>query len=374
MKLGVDVQVFAPDIALAPWGWAQRQRRVEPDEVQPELANGRLRLFPSGFPRRLAYSRELGKALRGAASEFDLVHIHNLWQYPQLAAYKAALDAGVPYVVSPHGGLDPYLRRRGRLRKHISTVTWQGEMLEKAARIHVTTATEQALIADIAPHVPRTIVPCGLDVGEFTDPPSGAEFRDRYIGGYDGRLVLFLGRITEKKGVDVLVRAFAGARREADCRLAVVGPDDTGSVPALRRLAGEVGVGDDVVFVDALYGQERLGALGAADVWALSSHTENFGIAVVEAMAAGCPVVISPAVNIAPDIEAADAGVVAPAEPEPFAAALLSVLAADERRRAYGEAGPTFAKRYDWRTVAPQIREMYSDVLDSSGARRGRAE
>ena len=88
-----------------------------------------------------------------------MVHIHNLWQFPQYAAYRAAVGRRVPYVVSPHGGLDPYLRQRGRGRKRVMTALWQGRMLDAASAIHVTTEAERDLVADVAPQVPRAIVP-----------------------------------------------------------------------------------------------------------------------------------------------------------------------------------------------------------------------
>ncbi len=358
-KLGVSTRIVATDLALAPWGWVQKQERISDNELHPTLASSDLRIFPARFPRRLAFSPGLSAALREQAPDFDVVHVHNLWQFPQFAAYRASTRNRLPYVVSPHGGLDPYLRRHGRVRKSITTALWQKEMLNRATLIHVTTEAERALIEDIAPHVPRAVVPCGLYVNEFTSPPPADAFRRKHLADYDGPLILFLGRVTKKKGVDVLIRAFASMRREHPSRLVIVGPDDEGILPGLRRLAAELGVAADVVFLEPLYGEERLAALSGADVWALSSHTENFGIAVVEAMAAGCAVVISSGVNLAADIAAAGAGVVAEAEPEAFAAALLEVLGDDRERARLERVAPEFAARYDWSEVAPQLLEMY---------------
>jgi glycosyltransferase involved in cell wall biosynthesis len=363
---GTNVRVLATDLAHAPWGWLQRQARIDADALHPALAEADLRTFPARFPRRLAYSPALRRAVKEEVASAEVVHVHNLWQFPQYAGYRAALDAGVPYVVSPHGALDPYLRQRGRGRKRLTTALWQGEMLRNAALIHVTTTAEERLIADVVPQVPRAVVPCGIRTAEFATLPPGSVFRRRYLGGYDGPLILFLGRITDKKGVDVLVRAFAHARRAERCRLAVVGPDDTGLRPRLRALASELGVGDDVAFIDALYGEDRLGALSAADVWALSSHTENFGIAVVEAMAGGCAVAVSHAVNISEDIAAANAGVVADATPIDFGDALVGMLSDRSGRAALGGRARAFAARYDWSAVVPGLSQMYR-----TAARRG---
>jgi glycosyltransferase involved in cell wall biosynthesis len=358
-RAGGEMLVLSTDLALAPTGWIQRQRRISHDERHASLRQANVRLFPARFPRRLAFSPALARAARQLAPTCDVVHLHNLWQYPQYAGYQAARRAGAPYIVSPHGGLDPYLRRHGRVRKRLSTLLYQEQLLRRAALIHVTTKAEADLIADVAPDVPRAVVPCGLYVEEFSDEPGPDEFRRAHLQDYDGPIVLFLGRLTYKKGLGPLLQAFAHARRQGECRLVVVGPDDEGIQPGLERLAAQLGVAQDVHFVGPLYGRDRHAALASADVWALSSYTENFGIAVIEAMAAGCTVCISPGVNIAPEVAAAEAGVVAELGPESFGGALAELLADDARRRRLGQAARRFAARYDWSVVAPRLIEMY---------------
>jgi glycosyltransferase involved in cell wall biosynthesis len=316
-------------------------------------------VFPTRFPRRLAFSPGLSKAARELAGASDVVHLHNLWQLPQYAGYQAARAAQIPYVVSPHGALDPYLRRHGRLRKRISMSLYQHELLARAALIHVTTEAEASLMADVVPDVPRAVVPCGAYIDEFHDLPPREQFRRTYLGGYDGPLVMFLGRLSFKKGLDVLIRAFALARRGCDCRLAIVGPDDEALGPELARIARELGVAEDVHFVGAVYGEARRAALASADVWALASHTENFGIAVIEAMAAGRAVAISTAVNVAPDVNRAEAGAVARPDPVAFGELLLTLLEDEPRRDELAVAGRRFAARYDWNVVAPQLLDMY---------------
>jgi len=161
----------------------------------------------------------------------------------------------------------------------------------------------------------------------------------------------------------VLIRAFAiASRRFGDARLVIAGPDDEGLRPELEALAEREGVGDRVVFPGMLHGADKLAALAAADVWALSSHTENFGIAVMEALAAGVATLISPAVNLAGEIERAGAGVVSETRPEVFAGALTYLLEDEGRRAGYAERGREFARGYDWDAVAPQIVDMYEKV------------
>lgn len=360
---GVDVTIFATDLGKAPW--AGDWRSVQPDELPPNAGGLDYELFPVRWPQRLFYSPQLAGRLAEVTKDFDLVHIHSLWLHPQYAGQRAARRADVPYIVSPHGALDPYLRQRGRARKAATSLLWQNSMLANADRLHVTTADEQTLIADIAPAVPRTIVPNGLWIDRLAPADAdGARFRAKHLRGFDGPLIVFLGRLNFKKGVDVLIDAFAAAhQKHPDAHLAIVGPDDEGLLAQLEAQVGRLGLGSDVTFTGALYGEDRTDALAAADIWALSSHSENFGIAVVEAMAAGAATVISPAVNLAPDVLAAGAGLVAKQEPEPFAAALCELLDDPVRRAEVAEGGRKFVQRYDWSVVGPQFRELYEQEI-----------
>lgn len=363
-RLGYEVRIVATDLALAPG--ARAQRALIAGEAHPGLAGCRYELYPTRWPRRLAYSPQLRSALDACVREFDLVHIHSLWLHPQYAAFAAASAAGVPYIVSPHGALDPFLRRRGRLRKAITTTAWQRRMLAQARLLHVTSQGEADLIGDLAPGVPRAVVPLGVDLDEFADLPDRNVFRTDRLGGYDGPVILFLGRLTFKKGIDVLIEAFSRVRRELRSRLVIAGPDDEGLEPALRAVAQRFGVAGDVALVGPVYGRDRLAALACADVWALSSHSENFGVAVVEAMAAGLPVVISPAVNIASEIAAARAGIIAELTPEAFGRELQALLADDNRRVTVARSARAFAAGFQWSAIAPALVSMYERAADPS--------
>ncbi len=247
----------------------------------------------------------------------------------------------MPYVVSPRGALDPYLRARSRPVKAIAGVLWQRRLLEGAAALHVTSDEEARLIDDVAPDVPRAVVPNGIRWAEFQDLPPAEEFRRAHLGGHEGPVVMYLGRLSHKKGLDVLVRAFAIVRRDApDARLAIAGPDDEGLTPSLRALASREGVAGAVTFTGMLRGRDQLAALAAAAVWVLPSHSENFGIAAAEALAAGRAVIVSPNVNIAPEIAAAGAGVVSELTAEALRGGHRRAAARPCAARGAGRGGP----------------------------------
>ncbi len=358
---GVETTIIASDMAAA--ASASDRRRV----IAADLPRGSelldIRLYPAMQPERLVFSPQMYRAIAKEARGSDIVHIHSLFLFPQFAAYRGARAAGVPYVVSPRGALDPYLRKRGKLAKTITDVVWQRDMLRSASRLHLTSNEEARQALDIAPRVRRTVIPNGVRWADYGDLPPAGAFRCRFLGGSDAPVMMFLGRLSHKKGLDVLIRAFAIARADAaDAWLAIVGPDDERLTPMLHALARREGVEDRVIFTGMLSGDEKLSALAAADVWALPSRGENFGNAVVEALAASRAAVISPEVNIAPEIAAASAAMVAPRTAEAFGAEISALLCDEPRRRALGAAGRAFARRYDWSVVGPQLAEMYESM------------
>jgi glycosyltransferase involved in cell wall biosynthesis len=358
----VDSAIFTTDLPAS--ASAASSRRVGPDELPRGAESLDVRIFRSRPPRRLAWSPSLDRALAREIPAYDLVHVHSLFLLPQWSGYRHALRHQVPHVVSPRGSLDPYLRRRARGRKAVTTALWQRRMLESAALVLLTSAAEEELArAALPPATPRAIVPNPLDVESYRELPTGELFRSRYLGGHRGRVILSLGRLAEKKGLDRLIAAFARiASNVLDCRLVLAGPDDDGLEPSLRRLAAQAGIAERVHFPGMLTGDAKLSALAAATVWALPSHTENFGVAVVEALAAGIPTVVSPAVNISAEARAAYALIVAENTPAEFSAALVRLLGDEVERERLAVAGPTFARRYSRSIVGRQLADVYASV------------
>ena len=358
---GIESAVYSTNLGFP--AQSGNPAEIEPHEVVSGVGDVSVRLFPVQRPYRLAYSRALRRALAQDVEGYDVVHIHSLYLYPQYAAAKEARKQGVPYVVCVHGALDPWLRRRGRVRKWLTDLTWQRRMLHRAAVVHFTLEEEARLAPRVAPQRRTVILPNGVRWQDFQSLPDPSEFRDRFLDGRTGPVVLFLGRLTKKKGLDLLIRSFAiAARRHPEALLVIAGPDDEKLRPGLEALAEKEGVGDRVVFTGLLLGDDKLRALAATEVWALSSHTEAFTIAVIEALAAGLPVLVSPAVNLAGEIERAAAGMVSETAPETFGGALSDLLDDEDRRSQLGENARQFARAYDWDALAPRIVALYEQA------------
>lgn len=362
---GVDARLLSTDLATAAAGAPARP--VRPDELPSGAGEVDVVLARALPPRRLAHSPQLARLLAREARAADVVHVHGLFLHSTFAAYRAAGAAGVPYVVSPHGALDPWLRRRGRLRKRATDLLWQRAMLERASLLHFGAQDEARLAADVAPEVARLVVSNPVDVDAFDEPHGGDGFRARAGVPSDAPLVVFLGRLTAKKGLDLLARAFARAAAELpDAHLAIVGPDDEGVGARVARIARELGVADRVHLVGMLAGDARLGALDAADVWALASYSDASAVAVLEALAAGCAVLLSPAVNVAPEAEAAGAAAVAPLEADAFGSALAELLRDEPRRAELGRRARGYARTFDLDVVGRVLADAYTAVAGSA--------
>lgn len=358
---GVGVSIFSTDLAEAASA-PTHSRAVAAD--LPEGASALdIRLFSVRKPRRFAFSPELHRALGASVASYDVVHIHSLYLFPQFAAYRQSVRRGIPYVVAPCGALDPYLRNRNRKLKAVTDLVWQRSMLDQAAAIHYKTDDEARLAADVL--LPRVsfVAPNGIRMSDFEAPFCSEHFRTAELGGRIGPIVLYMGRLSHKKGLDVLIQAFAALRGAIEgAHLVIAGPDDEDLIPSLRRLARSEGIESEITFVGMLNKRRRRQALAAAHIFALPSHTENFGNTVLEAMASGIPTVISDAVNIATEVEAARAGVVRKPTVEDFAEAMTVLLSKPAEAAELARKGREFARRYEWVSAITAWLKMYSEV------------
>ena len=324
-----------------------------------------IKYFPAQF-RPWVYSHGLGKELKIRLKTFDIVHIHGLYRYPQTIAAHYARKHAVPYIVSPHGSLDPFLydNHRNRYVKRIYEHLIEFRNLGRASAIHFTTEEERRLTRFLNLKADAVIIPNGIFPDQYnTLPPIGC-FRKKH--GLDGeRIIIHLGRINFKKGLDLLVKAFSRVAGCCDdCVLVIAGPDNEGYLAMVKQWIRKEGIEDRVLFPGMLYGVEVLEALVDANIFALPSYTENFGIAVVEAMACGVPVAISDKVNIWREVAESGAGKVAQCDADRFAKIMLELLDNPEAARQMGEKGKALVKeRYQCSKVAAAMEDSYRSII-----------
>jgi glycosyltransferase involved in cell wall biosynthesis len=315
---------------------------------------------------RFCYSPHLQPWLRQNLRRFDGVVAHTVWTWPGIAVRAEARPAGKPYCIFTHGMLDPWFNRRYPL-KHLKKIVfwpWQYPVLRDALRVLFTSDSERDLAkTSFRPSAwSPQVVPYGLN-DPAGDPRAQIEaFLGKFPALRGRRFLLFLGRIHEKKGCDLLIRAFASAAAaDPGLDLLVAGPDQTGLEAALRKMADDLGIAARVHWPGMLSGDLKWGALRAADAFVLPSHQENFGIAVAESLAAGRPVLISREVNIWPEIQADQAGLVEPDTLEGTENLLRRWLALSsaERDAMAARCYLTFRRRYSMGDTVLAIRSIF---------------
>lgn len=315
------------------------------------------------------YSPELRRWLEANRDRFDAVVVHGLWQYCGFAT-RQSMKGRVPYVVFPHGMLDPYFKHAFPMKHLKKWAYWLGAeywVLRDAARVLFTTAAERDLARESfwLHRWNAEVVPLG------TVPPEGDPARQReafYAAcpqARGKRLLLFLGRIHAKKGCDMLLDAFAeAAGRAPELDLVMAGPDQQNSRAGLEQRVRGAGIEARVHWPGMLLGDAKWGAFRASEAFILPSHQENFGIAVAEALASGVPVLLSDKVNIAAEIAGDGAGLMEPDTAEGTARLIARWMgmSAVERAEMGRRAVECFARRYDMREGAKAVTELFEGI------------
>lgn len=333
-----------------------------------------LTLLPAGldvrvfrnWSNRLAYElqlftpRGLGRYLAATDAQFDVAHIHGHRHGLEVVAAGWCRERGVPYIAAPNGTA-PRLERRLAIKRAWDMVWGQRDLAGAAAVVAVSRA-ERAQLTAIGVEPGRIrVVPNPVDLDEWTPPPARGAFKQR-LGLGDGPLVVFLGKITPRKRLDVVMAAMARVRVHA--RLVVAG-NDMGGGAAARRLAAEVGVGERTTFVGLLTGRARLEALTDADVVVYPSADEVFGLVPLEALLCGTPVVVADDSGCAEVVGPLDGSqVVAVGDPEALAAAIEAALDSPDAWRVRAASGALQVReRCGGPVVAEQVDALYREVL-----------
>lgn len=318
--------------------------------------------FRSPLLRRLYWSPSMGQALDRHMGGFDLAHLHALYVWPVWAAARAARRAGKPYVVAPRGMLEKKLiEKKSRITKSLLLAAVVRRMLERASAIHVTSAREQVEASAFGLALPPVYeVANGVESPASSTTTVSPPVADALAGP---PFLLFVGRISWKKGLDRLIDALA---RLPDTVLVIAGGDDENYVPELKRRAVAAGVSNRCVFCGPVNDGEKAALFARAQALVLPSYSENFGNVVLEAMAAGCPVVVTPEVGLASLVRTSGAGLVVDGAADQLGAGLARVVADAGLRKSMGEQGRAAARDYSWAAVAERMELAYLDILGNT--------
>jgi glycosyltransferase involved in cell wall biosynthesis len=318
--------------------------------------NVRVRYFRRWPKIEYATSASLARFLAREAGRYDLVHVTSTFSFPALAAGAAARRARVPYVVSPRGSLQPWSLSQKGWKKRPYWWLIEHRHLSRAAAIHATAEIERAAVAQLLPGASVVVVPNGME--PVTPPPVPRA----------GRTIVFLGRLHAKKGFDVLVPALSLLARDLpDVETVVAGPDDHGEWARVEALLAKSSPRPAVRWIGPVHGPKKFELLASAATFVLSSHSENFGQAVVEALACGTPVVVSRNCPWS-SVQERGAGFWVDNTAADVAKALKAVLLAGPSYASMQAAARALAAEYSWPAVGSAMMQHYVRLIQASRA------
>ncbi len=329
-----------------------------PTDKAVELDGVSVRYFPAGPGRRIFRSPVMGRALQKRCRTFDLVHLHSVFLWPTMAAGKVARRWGIPYVMTPRGMLvADLIERKSRLAKRTWISLFERRNIERAAAVHFTSQIEADQMRSLGLRTRRSaVIGNGVDAAEAACAPSADDLE--WLQALRQPFVLYLGRVSWKKGLDRLLCAM---RRLERATLVVAGNDEDGYQRVLAAIAERHGIAQRVQFIGPVTGTRKWALLRHARMLVLPSYSENFGMVVLEAMAAGCPVVVTSEVGLAEIVNASGAGLVVNGEPDQLAEAMARLDNDANARKTMGDAGRrAAAERFSWTRIAAEMDELYA--------------
>lgn len=325
------------------------------------------------------YNANLTAWIDEHATTYDAVIINGLWMYHGFGAWRALRSKSVPYFVFTHGMLDPWFKKNYPFKHLKKWLYWpwaEYRILRGATRVLFTCEQERILARESfwLYRVNEAVVNYGAG-----SPPDRnlAELREAFLSNKPElrgkRILLFLSRVHEKKGCDILLEAFSRVRElDSALHLVVAGPCESGYLGELKRLETKLDLVGHVSWLGMVKGDVKWGAFASAEAFVLPSHQENFGIAVAEALACGLPVLISDQVNIWREITSDRAGLTGPDTVEGTEKMLRDWLAMseDERREFAVNARDCFTKRFTAQAMAQSVTATISESIGHDHSRK----
>ena len=310
---------------------------------------------------RLVFTPGMRLQLSKDIRNFDIIHLHGARSFQNIPAHHYAKKYSIPYVLQAHGSL-PRIIKKQRLKK-IFDISFGYKILRDATKVIALTRTEVEQYKEMGVDEDKIeIVPNGIDMSEYENLPKRGEFRRKYLISDDEKIILYLGRIQESKGIDLLVKAFADLIKGLDdVRLVIVGPDD-GYRSALEGLIQVLKVNDKVLFTGFVSNEEKMTALVDADVFVTPSFS-GFPITFLEACACGTPIITT---NNGDELDWVDGkvGYVVGYNKDQLRDAIIKVLSDEGLRRRFGQMGRRSVRgKFSWDKVVGKVEVVYEGVI-----------
>ena len=385
-----------PGLEISVFGLSDEFTAADLDEWSPVTVHH----YRVVGPREFRYAPALGRKL--LQMDYEIIHTHGIWQYPSVAALAWHKKCAGPYLVSPHGMLDPWALQNSAWKKRSARMLYEGDHLRRAACLRALCVSEARYFRAYGLRNTICVIPNGIDLPRVVETPelmAESSALQRFAAGR--KILLYLGRIHPKKGLVNLLKAWAavqrtggGGQRKEEWVLAIAGWDEGGHEAELKRLAGELGLAfadvreekaesrkqkaesgnpasdlcppASVLFLGPQFGEEKAACYRGCEAFILPSFSEGLPMAVLEAWAYGKPGLMTLECNL-PEGFAAGAAL----RIEPSAASIAQALedvfrARPSALRTMGEKGRGLVRdRFTWPKVAAEMKAVYDWVLGS---------
>lgn len=313
--------------------------------------------------REFALSASFTTWLRRRLTDYDLLHVHAIFSYTSTIAMGLARLRGRPYVTSPHGMLAGWSLQQGGRKKQLYLSLAERANLNQARALHYTAALEQQEAAALNLKPPGVVIPLGLAMPALISE-ARVKLRQQLNLPPDEPVLLFMARLHPKKGLAYLIPAL-GQLRDRRFTLVIAGSGPPDYEAEVKAALAQAGLQPRTIMPGFVQGETKDLLLQGADLLALTSHSENFGIAVLEALAAGTPVLVTPGVALAPMIQEHRLGYVTELNPEAITQTLSHFLEHLDEGLAAGQRARHFIRdHYTWDKIAAQLVQMYQAIVN----------
>lgn len=313
------------------------------------------------------YSWELLQYVKRNIGIYDIVHIHGIWHFGSLAPFL--VNSKVPKVITIHGLLDRWAVNHHAWKKNLVSALYQKRLLGKADVIHINNTEEREDVRQYLGYLPENlvIIPNGMRMTDYTDLPEKGTFRKEFSIPEDKKMILFMGRLNIKKGLDLLLPAFKNYyEKHGDAILVLAGPDDGYKAEALKFLE-ENNLNNVVRMVGMLTGDIKKAALADAAIFTLPTYSEGFSIAVLEAMASKLPVVVSDRTGFGDFTKQFDAAAITALDVKDLTDKLeLMLTDSGFRSKKAQNAYQMVSELFDIRVVADKMLQTYEKAIQAS--------
>lgn len=325
--------------------------------------------FASCGPNKLAYSPAMEQeAARSSSRRFDVIHQHSLWTGISRAAVLLRKHADILVIIAPHGTLTPWALQRSRLKKRFALAFYEGENLRNASCLHAVSETEAGEIRAFGLTNPVAVIPNAVADNWRSSIGDAERFRERFHLPADRRILLFLSRITPKKGLPMLLEALhRAAVAHPEWLLVIAGADEFGHEAQVKAQVAHLNLDQTVRFVGPLLGQDKRDALAAAEFFVLPSHSEGAPMVILEALAVGVPVLATQG-SPWPELQTRDCGWWTPIDSHGIYEALTDAMrSSPDRLHNMGQRGRALIdEKYSWQRVAPDSLLVYDWLLNQA--------